>query len=103
MAALGRKLQWEVVVMNIYGRRSSEVRISPSPATFSKHKPLIFQEKVEVCGFWRLKKGHMGLRWDWGAILVRKMATGEWVTDLRHPFDELGFCEPNSKEGCYAK
>jgi hypothetical protein len=73
-------------------------------ATFSKRKPLIFLEKVGgVCGFWRLKKGHMGLRWDWCAILVRKMATAEWVIDIRQPFDELGFCEPNSKEGCYAK
>jgi hypothetical protein len=31
------------------------------------------------------------------------MATAEWVIDIRQPFDELGFCEPNSKEGCYAK
>ncbi|CAI8870309.1 hypothetical protein EMIT0P260_30379 [Pseudomonas sp. IT-P260] len=41
-------------------------------AIFSKPKPLIFLEKVEVFGFWRLKEGHMGLRWDWCATLVRK-------------------------------
>ncbi|CAH0287568.1 hypothetical protein SRABI89_03982 [Pseudomonas koreensis] len=41
----------------------------------------------------------MGLGRYFGA----KMATTEWVADLRQRFDELGFCEPNSKEGCYAK
>jgi len=41
----------------------------------------------------------MGLGRYFGA----KMAATEWVANLRQRFDELGFCEPNSKEGCYAK
>ncbi|MCP2140713.1 UNVERIFIED_ORG: hypothetical protein J2Y94_002038 [Pseudomonas poae] len=41
----------------------------------------------------------MGLERYFGA----KVATTEWVPDLRQLFDELGFCEPNCKEGCYAK
>ncbi len=41
----------------------------------------------------------MGLGHYFGA----KMAATERVADFRQRFDELGFCGPNSKEGCYAK
>lgn len=41
-------------------------------ATFSKRKPLIFLEKVGGLWFLASEKSHMGLRWDWCAILVQK-------------------------------
>jgi len=40
----------------------------------------------------------MGLGRYFGA----QIEAAEWVTDLRQRYDELGFCEPNSKDDFHA-
>jgi hypothetical protein len=72
-------------------------------ATLSKRKPLIFLEKVGGLWFLPSEKRPYGTEMGLGRYFGAKMATTEWVADLRQRFDELGFCELNSKEGCYAK
>jgi hypothetical protein len=72
-------------------------------ATFSKRKPLIFLEKVGGLWFLPSEKRAYGTEMGLGRYFGEKMDTPEWGADLRHQFDELGFCEPNSKEDCYAK
>ncbi|CAI8923381.1 hypothetical protein EMIT0P176_530006 [Pseudomonas sp. IT-P176] len=51
-------------------------------ATFYKHKPPTFQEKVGGCGFWRLEKDHMGTKWECGQVSVRcrtSVVTPTWA------------------------
>jgi hypothetical protein len=71
-------------------------------ATFSKHKPLIFLEKVGGLWFLASEKRPYGTEMGLARYFGAQIEVAGWVTDLRQRYDELGYCEPNSKDDFHA-
>lgn len=71
-------------------------------ATFSKRKPLIFLEKVGGLWFLASEKRPYGTEMGLVRYFGAQIEAAQLLTNLRQGYDELGFCEPNSKDDFHA-